>query len=76
MMVAVERIIRPRTAETEASGVDCPGCKGTGLVSYWNEISFFEDRRICAECEAGREADAKMGEIIDRAMRKERVIRR
>lgn len=75
-MVAAERIIRSRTAGAESGGVDCPGCKGTGLVSYWNEISFFEDRRICTECEAGREADAKMAEILDRAMRKERLIRR
>lgn len=75
-MVAVGRITRPRTARTEVSEADCPGCKGTGLVSYWNEISFFEDRRICTECEAGRKADAKMAEILDRAMRKERHIRR
>lgn len=75
-MVAVERIIRPRTTDIEADGANCQSCKGTGLVSYWNEISFFEDRRICTECEAGRKADAKMAEIIDRAMRKERLVRR
>jgi Zn ribbon nucleic-acid-binding protein len=74
-MVAVERIIRPGTTVIEASAV-CPVCRGTGLVSYWNEISFFEDRRICTECDAGQKADAKMGEIIDRAMRQERIVRR
>lgn len=74
MMVAVRRtIIRDNNG---ASGNTCPECKGTGLVSYWNEISFFEDRRVCTECEAGRKAEAKMAEIIDRAIKQERLVRR
>jgi hypothetical protein len=74
MMAAVERIIRARTTETGCEG--CPRCRSTGLISYWSEISFFEDRRICTECEEGQKADAKIAEIIDRAMRKERIVRR
>ena len=75
-MVAVGRTIRPRTTGAEIGPDTCPACKGTGLVCYWNEISFFEDRRICTECDAGQQADAKMAEIIDRAMRQQRIVRR
>jgi DnaJ-class molecular chaperone len=75
-MVAVERIIRQRTSAAEPSAQACSACKGTGLVIYWNEISFFEDRRVCTQCDAGQKADAKMAEIIDRAMRQQRVVRR
>jgi len=75
-MVAVERTIIPGTAKPEQSAGACQGCNGTGIVNYWNEISFFEDRRICSECEAGRKADAKMADILDRATREVRFIRR
>ena len=73
-MAAVERIIRKGISLTDAEA--CPVCRGAGLVSYWNEISFFEDRRICTECDAGHKAAAKMAEIIDRTMRQQRVVRR
>ena len=75
-MVAVERTIRPGTTRAEQIASACKGCNGTGIVSYWNEISFFEDRRICHECEAGRMADAKMADILDRATREVRFVRR
>ena len=75
-MVAVERTIIPGTAKAEQSASACHECHGTGIVNYWNEISFFEDRRICPECEAGRKADAKMADILDRAIREVRFVRR
>ena len=74
-MVAVERIIRPGT-KTEQSTSACRECNGTGIVNYWNEISFFEDRRVCAACEAGRVAEAKMTDILERAAREVRFVRR
>jgi hypothetical protein len=75
-MVAVERTIRPGTTDAEANADSCPLCKGTGVVTYWNEISFFEDRRICTGCEDGRKADARVAEILDRAMSEVRFVRR
>ena len=75
-MVAVERTIIPGTGKPELSPGACRECDGTGIVNYWNEISFFEDRRVCPECEAGRKADAKMADILDRAAREVRFVRR
>ena len=75
-MVAVERTIRPGTTKAEQCSNTCSECDGTGIVNYWNEITFFEDRRICPECDAGRKAEAKMADILDRAAREVRFVRR
>jgi hypothetical protein len=75
-MVAVERTIRPGTTRAEQNTSACRECDGTGIINYWNEISFFEDRRICPECEAGRSAEAKMADILNRATREFRFVRR
>jgi hypothetical protein len=75
-MVAVERTIRPGVTKSQHKAGLCRACGGSGIVIYWNEISFFEDRRVCSECEAGRKTDAKMAEILDKAMREIRFVRR
>ena len=59
-------------ARDEAPPVICPQCKGTGMVSYWNEVAYFEDRRSCTRCGVGRELEARIGEIIARSRLLER----
>jgi hypothetical protein len=69
-MVAAEKTIK---TETEVEGAVCSECLGTGLVSYWNEIAYFEDRRACARCEAGFRVASKIADIVRRARLEERL---
>jgi CO dehydrogenase/acetyl-CoA synthase alpha subunit len=70
-MVAAEKTIRTETTDEEAAA--CRACFGTGVVSYWNEIAYFEDRRACARCEAGCRVEAKIADIVKRARLEERL---
>lgn len=70
-MVAAEKAVRTETPDKDATG--CRVCFGTGVVSHWNEIAYFEDRRLCARCEAGRRVDAKIADIVRRALLEERL---
>jgi Zn ribbon nucleic-acid-binding protein len=51
----------------------CSECSGAGTVSYWNEVAYFEDRRACTRCEAGRKLDSTLGDIVKRAQLEERL---
>jgi DnaJ-class molecular chaperone len=64
-MVAAEQTIRTETPDDESTV--CSACFGTGLVSHWSEIAYFEDRRACPRCEAGGRIDQRIAEIIKRA---------
>ena len=55
---------------------ECAECRGTGIVSYWSEFSYFEDRRSCQMCEEGHKVDAKIADIISRIQAEEQVLRR
>jgi hypothetical protein len=70
-MVAAEKTIRTETPDEEATV--CGACFGTGMVSHWNEIAYFEDRRACARCEAGCRVEAKVADIVKRARLEERL---
>ena len=67
-MVAVEKRVIGRTAENT-----CSECKGTGIVTYWSEITFFEDRRSCRRCEAGHYIEAQIKDIIKRTQADKRL---
>ena len=71
-MVAAERITETLGEETQP----CPECLGTGMLSRWSEIAYFEERRPCGRCEAGRRADSRIAEIVKRAQLEERIARR
>jgi hypothetical protein len=73
-MVAVEKTVRKEALEAEGSA-GCE-CGGTGTVSHWSEIAYFEDRRVCTRCEAGRTVDSRIADIIKRAQLEERLSRR
>ena len=64
-MVAAEKTISTQTPDDEAT--DCCACLGTGLISHWSEIAYFEDRRACSRCAAGRRIDLKIADIVKRA---------
>ena len=74
LMVAAEEAIRSKTLE-KAVPVCCE-CLGAGMVSRWSEIAYFDDRRACSRCEAGRRADSKIADIVRRAQLEERLSRR
>ena len=69
-MVAAEKSITSETVDEKAV---CPECFGTGMVSYWTEIAYFEDRRACARCEAGGKLAAKIMDIVKRARLEDRL---
>lgn len=56
-----------RANNGQTGQVVCAVCNGTGAVTHWNEVAYFEDRRFCTMCAAGREVAAKIAEIIERA---------
>jgi hypothetical protein len=60
-MVAVEKAILGGDIDGE-----CSECKGTGIVTYWSEITFFEDRRSCRRCDAGLHVETQIKNIINR----------
>ena len=69
-MAAAEKTI---TSETDDQATACASCLDTGLVSYWSEIAYFEDRRACARCEAGVRVDTKIADIVKRARLEDRL---
>jgi RecJ-like exonuclease len=74
LMSAVEQGIGKRMLRRrvdESSQPDCPECNGTGAVTYWNEVAYFEDRRSCKRCGAGQDLDARIAEIVARARMQE-----
>lgn len=70
-MVAAKKAIGAETLEEEAA--ICRDCLGTGMVSRWSEIAYFEDRRACALCDAGRVIDSEIADIVKRARLEERL---
>jgi hypothetical protein len=70
-MAAAEKTLT--TFEEEAAL--CSECNGGGTVTYWNEVAYFEDRRACARCEAGRKVDSRIADIVKRGQLKERPSR-
>ena len=73
-MAAAENPIRAEIVEEEV--VVCRECLGTGIVSGWSEIAYFEDRRPCARCDAGCRVDSKIADMVKRAQLEERLSRR
>jgi len=45
----------------------CLECHGTGIVCHWSEFAFFDDRRYCGLCDAGRRVENTVIDIIKRA---------
>jgi len=70
-MAAAEKTITTRTLVGD--GAVCRQCLGTGTVSLWNEIAYFEDRRACQRCDDGRRVDSKISDILKRAQLEERL---
>ena len=70
-MRVAERTI-PITGLTDDSSI-CRQCLGSGTVSVWNEIAYFEDRRPCPLCEAGGRVDSKISDILKKAQLEEPV---
>jgi DnaJ-class molecular chaperone len=73
-MVAVKTTLKAASASIEAES--CPDCQGNGTIRYSNEVSYFEDLRTCARCEAGRSVEMRIAEIMTRAQSEERYPRR
>ena len=71
-MVAVKYKIEVNETEVEV----CSECQDTGIIKYLSEYSFFEDRRSCRKCQAGRLVGARLDEIIARAQAEDRLYRR
>jgi len=71
---AAEKPIPAKILEEET--VVCRECLGTGIVSGWSEIAYFEDRRPCTRCEAGFRVDSKIADMVKRAQLEERLSRR
>ena len=71
-MVAVGKRINAESLEKDAV---CPDCFGTGMVSHWSEIAYFEDRRACSKCEAGGRVDTKIADIVKLARLEDRLSR-
>jgi len=73
-MVAAEKTLIARTLKDDVKG--CRQCLGTGTVSLWSEIAYFEDRRACQRCDAGRRVDSKISDILNRAQLEDRLSRK
>jgi len=70
-MVAAEK-----TLTTFEEAALCSECNGGGTLSYWNEVAYFEDRRACTRCEAGRKVDSTLADIVKSAQLEEQLSRR
>jgi hypothetical protein len=70
-MVAVEKTIASKDSDAEASV--CPECRGAGTVGHWSDVAYFEDRRVCTNCEAGRAVDSRIADIVRRAQLEQRL---
>ena len=68
-MVALEKTIASKDSE---AGV-CPECHGAGTVANWSDVAYFEDRRVCTNCEAGRAVDSRIADVVRRAQLKQRL---
>jgi hypothetical protein len=53
----------------------CRQCLGSGTVSIWSEIAYFEDRRPCTICDAGGRVESKISDILRKAQLDERLSR-
>lgn len=71
-MIAGKTTLRVASLQNEA----CPDCRGVGTIRYSNEVSYFDDLRSCARCEAGRAVEMRIAEIVARAEAEERFPRR
>lgn len=71
-MVAAEKSL----GAFEEEAAVCRECGGAGTVSRWSEVAYFEDRRACTRCEAGRKVDSRIADIIKRAQLEDRLSRR
>ena len=71
-MVAVRKSIEGK----DRTEYQCMQCQGTGIVSYWSEFSYFEDRRSCNVCQAGRLIESKIADTIARVQTEEKALRR
>jgi hypothetical protein len=61
MIAVADEIIR------EGKGsMTCLECHGTGIVCHWSEFAYFDDRRFCPLCDAGREVEKNIVAIIKR----------
>jgi hypothetical protein len=69
VMVAVEDEVIREGGESMA----CPEGQGTGIVNRWSEFAYFEDRRFCRVCDAGKQVEKKIAEIIARAQSDEQA---
>lgn len=69
-MVAAKKTITTETIEEEAAV--CRECLGTGIVSRWSEIAYFDDRQACTMCDAGDRIDSKIADIVKRARLEDR----
>ncbi|HLG14251.1 MAG TPA: hypothetical protein VJH03_07075 [Blastocatellia bacterium] len=65
------------SAKAKAVGANgCHECGGTGLVQYWSEFSYFEDRRRCTQCEAGQRLGSVIAKIIARVKTEDHALSR
>jgi len=71
-MVAAEKTISNGDVEAAV----CGECSGSGTVSHWNEVAYFEDRRPCTRCDAGRVAESRITDIVRRAQIEARLATR
>ncbi|HYP29253.1 MAG TPA: hypothetical protein VE262_21260 [Blastocatellia bacterium] len=62
-MIAVMDVIIREGKES----MTCLECHGTGIVYHWSEFAFFDDRRYCNVCDAGRLVEKTVSEIIKQA---------
>ncbi len=61
-MIAVENEI----ISDGKRSMTCIECHGTGIVRHWSEFAFFDDRRLCTLCDAGRRVEKNIVDIIKR----------
>jgi len=70
-MVALEKTIASKDSDAEARV--CAECRDTGTVSHLSDVAYFEDRRVCTSCEAGRVLDSKIADLVRRAQLEQRL---
>jgi len=73
-MVALEKKIGGSEADTEAAV--CAECQGAGTFRHWSDVAYFEDRRVCANCDAGRAVELRIADILRSAQLEQRLFRR
>jgi hypothetical protein len=73
-MVAVEKRIPGKDSDTVAD--ECLDCRGSGTVSHSSDVAYFEDRRVCTSCEAGRAVESRITDILRRAQLEQRLLPR